>query len=96
MRSRSASAWMLRLLLFALGAKLRRLGDAGRAHPVVHRLAGGFRQIGAADAQIDHLDAELRRLRLQLVGDASHQLGTLVRQHLGEADARDLGAQRSS
>jgi hypothetical protein len=43
--------------LAALGAELRRLALALGLHALVDRLAVGFRQVGAADAHVDDVDA---------------------------------------
>ena len=58
MRSRSALARTCLRRLGALGAVLRRLALAFRLHPVIDRLAVLFGQVGAAEADIDDIDAE--------------------------------------
>ena len=57
--SRSAVAVMRWLLLVALGAQLAGLALAVGLHAVVDRLGVGLRQVGALDADVDHLDAQV-------------------------------------
>ena len=71
--SRSAFERISCALLAALGAELRGLALPFGLHALVDRLAVLLRQIGAADPHVDHLDAVLIGLPVELVADARHQ-----------------------
>ena len=58
MRWRSASARIACAWLRALAAELRGLALALGLHAVEDRLAVLLGQVGAADAHVDHIDAE--------------------------------------
>ena len=61
--SRSALARISWRLLAALGAELGRLALALGLHALIDRLAVLLRQVGAADAHVDDLNAERLRTR---------------------------------
>ena len=81
MRWRSASARICLRLLRALGAELRGLALALGLHALVDRLAVLLGQVGAADAHVDHVDAEGLGLAVHLVADLLHDRGALVGDH---------------
>ena len=54
-------------------AELGRLALALGLHALEDRLAVLLRQVGAADAHVDHRDAELLRLAVELLAHARHQ-----------------------
>ena len=60
-------------LLAALGAELGGLALPLGLHALIDRLAVLLRQIGAADTHVDHLDAVLIGLPVELVADPRHQ-----------------------
>ena len=81
--SRSASARMRCAACCALRADFGRLALTLGLHALVDRLAVGVRQIGAADADVDDLDAEASAPRGSPASrDALHQRGALVANHL--------------
>ena len=71
--------------LLALGADLGGLPLTLGLHALIDRLAVGLGQIGTADLDVDHLDAETDRLMAHLFGDLGHQLRTVVAHQLDEA-----------
>src|SRR6195256_2824041 len=71
-------------LLGALRAEFLRFALALRLHALVDRLAVLLRQIGAPDAHVDHRDAELLGLAVELLAHARHELRALVAHQLGE------------
>jgi hypothetical protein len=64
-------------------------------HALIDRLAVLLRQIDAAHADIDHVDAERLRLAIELLADAAHQLLALVAHDPLERGFADHAAQRA-
>src|SRR5581483_1254477 len=65
-------------LLAALRAELGRFTLTLGLHALVDRLAVLLRQIGAADPDVDDLDAVTVGLAVELLADAPHQLFALI------------------
>ncbi len=80
--------------LRALGAELRRLALAFGLHALIHRLAVLLRQIGAADADVDDLDAVGLGVAVELIADTRHQLRAFVAHDMGERRLAEHAAQR--
>ena len=68
-------------LFLALGADLGGFLLALRLHAAIDRLGVGLRQVGAADAHVDHVDAEVLGLGVHQFGDLAHQFVTFVAHH---------------
>ena len=68
-------------LLGALRPELFGLALAFRLHALIDGLAGLLRQIGAADAHVDHVGAEAGGLTVRLVPDLGHELRALAGEH---------------
>ena len=75
-----AGADALRLFV-ALRPELLGLALAFRLHALIDGLAVLLRQVGAADAHVDHVDAEAGGLTVHLVPDLGHELRTLAGEH---------------
>ena len=84
-------AWAL---LAALGAELGRLALPFGLHAVIDRLAVLLRQIGAANAHVDDLDAERLRVVIELIAHLSHELLASVAHHVGQRRRAEHAAQR--
>ena len=87
-----AGADLLRLLT-ALRAELGGLPLPFGLHALIDRLAVLFREVGAADAHVDHLDAVAVGLMVELLADPRHQRFALVTHHLDEGDLAEHAAQ---
>src|SRR6478752_8503501 len=61
-------------LLAALGSEFLSLALTFGLHALVDRQAVLLRQVGAADTHVDHLDAVLIGLPIELIADARHQV----------------------
>ena len=101
--SRSALARMRLACARALGAELGRLALTLGAHAVEDVLGVLLGQVGALDAHVDDLEAELLAFLVHLLGDALHQLLALVahevlegrrRRARGAAPIRSIGPSR--
>src|SRR5690606_38877933 len=64
----------------APGAKTLGFGKTLGAHALVSLLRDFLRQIGTADAHVDDLKAQRRRVRTKLVGDLAHHRSAFFRQ----------------
>src|SRR5580692_8421157 len=71
-------------LLAALGAELGRLALPLGLHALIDRLAVLLRQVDAADAYVDDVDAERLRIAIELIAHQPHQLLTLVAHGVGQ------------
>ena len=78
--------------LRALRADVGSFALALRLHALEHRLAVLLRQVGAAQADVHHLDAEAVRLAVHVVADLLHQPGAVRADHRGETRFRQHGA----
>ena len=80
--------------LAALRAEFRGLALTLGLHALIDRLAVLLRQVGAADAHVDHLDAVGLRFAVDQLADARHQFGALVAHDVGEGHLAEHAAQR--
>ena len=92
--SRSALARICLALLRALGAELGRLALPFGLHAVIDRLAVLLRQVGAADAHVDDVNAERLRVMIELIAHLRHQLLALVAHDVGQRRLAEHAAQR--
>ena len=79
-------------LLAALGAELGRFALPLGLHALIDRLAVLLRQIDAADAHVDDVNAERLRIVIELIAHLRHQLLTLVAHRVGQASPRPARA----
>ena len=78
----------------ALRAELGGLAEALGAHALEHVLGVLLRKVGALDAHVDDLEAELLALLVHLLGDAVHQLLAAVAHELLEGGRAEHAPQR--
>ena len=77
-------------LLTAFAAKLGRLSLAFGLHALIDGLAVLLRQVGTANARVNHLDAKLARLLVGLLAHLRHQRFALVAYRRREFVEREL------
>src|SRR5262245_4472387 len=80
--------------LGALRAQLRRLLLTLGLHALINRLAVLLRPVGAADAYVDHSDAEGLRLCVELLAHLGHEVLALVAHDLRQRGLAQHAAQR--
>src|ERR1700724_2376841 len=81
-------------LLAALGAELRRLALPLGLHALIDCLAVLLRQVDAADAHVDDMDAERLGIAIELIAHQPHQLLTLVAHGVGQRGRAQHAPQR--
>ena len=94
--SRSALARISWPLLAALGAELGRFALPFGLHALIDRLAVLLRQVGAADAHVDDVNAERLRIVIELIAHLRHQLLALVAHHVGQRRLAEHAAAASN
>ena len=94
MTSRSALALISWALLATLGAELGRFALPLGLHALVDRLTVLLRQVDAADAYVDDVNAERLRIAIELIAHLPHQLLTLVAHGVGQRGRAQHAPQR--
>ena len=81
-------------LLAALGAELGGLALPLGLHALIDRLAVLLRQVDAADAHVDDMDAERLGIAIELIAHLPHQLLALVAHGVGQRGRAQHAPQR--